>query len=98
MAKKTLVVSVEYWCRQELKVIWHWRMNPRRSSGLEPLKVSGARMHDWLGGGGVGGVATAMFWPIANSACTSCWTSVGRIMIHYRTHLLSPVQRARKCH
>src|SRR5258707_310379 len=73
MAKKTLVASVEYCRGYELKVIWHCSKNACRSSGLEPLNVSGARTWDWLVVGGLGGGA-AMFWPIVSSACTNCWT------------------------
>src|SRR5258706_14854130 len=73
MAKKTLVASIEYCHRYELKVIWHCSKNARRSSGLEPSNVSGARMRGWLVVGGLGGGA-AMFWPIVSSACTNCWT------------------------
>src|SRR5258708_1956731 len=73
MAKKTLVVSVEYCCGYELKVIWHCSKNARRSSGLEPLNVSRAQTWDWLVVGGLGGGA-AMFWPIVSRACTNCWT------------------------
>src|SRR6266446_6518600 len=73
MAKKTLVVSIEYCCRYELKVIWHCSKNACRSSGLEPSNVSRAQMWDWLVVGGLGGGA-AMFWLIVSSACTNCWT------------------------
>src|SRR5258708_30560084 len=73
MAKKTLVASVEYCCGYELKVIWHCSKNARRSSGLEPSNVSGARTQDWLVVGGLGGGA-AVFWLIVSSACTNCWT------------------------
>src|SRR6266436_599522 len=73
MVKKTLVASVEYCCRYELKVIWHCSKNACRSSGLEPLNMSRARMWDWLVVGGLGGGA-AVFWPIVSSTCTNCWT------------------------
>src|SRR5258705_12924574 len=73
MAKKTLVASIEYCCRYELKVIWHCSKNAHRSSGLEPLNVSGAWTWDWLIVGGLGG-GTAVFWPIVSSTCTNCWT------------------------
>src|SRR5260221_1763590 len=72
MVKKTLVASVEYCHRYELKVIWHCSKNARRSSGLEPSNVSGAQTRDWLVVGGLGGGA-AVFWPIVSSACTHCW-------------------------
>src|SRR5260370_17129928 len=73
MAKKTLVASIEYCHRYELKVIWHCSKNARRVSGLESSNVCGARTRDWLVVGGLGGGA-AMFWPIVSSACTNCWT------------------------
>src|SRR5260370_32372474 len=73
MAKKTLVASIEYCHRYELKVIWHCSKNARRSSGLEPSNVSGAWMRDWLVVGGLGG-GTAVFWPIVSRASTNCWT------------------------
>src|SRR5258708_15257542 len=73
MAKNTLVVSIEYCCRYELKVIWHCSKNACRSSGLEPLNMSGAQMWDWFVVGGLGG-GTAIFWLIVSSACTNCWT------------------------
>src|SRR5258708_21462464 len=73
MAKKTLVASVEYCHRYKLKVIWHCSKNARRSSGLEPLNMSGAQMRGWLVVGGLGGGA-AVFWPIVSSTCTNCWT------------------------
>src|SRR5258708_27126848 len=75
MVKKTLVVSVKYCCGYELKVIWHCSKNTHRASRLDLSKVSGAWMWDWLvirGLGGGGGMA--IFWLIASSACTSCWT------------------------
>src|SRR5258707_6979541 len=74
MVKKTLVVSIEYCCGYELKVIWHCSKNARRSSGLEPSNVSGAQMWDWLVVGGLGGMA--MFWLIVSSTCTNCWTGL----------------------
>src|SRR6266436_730683 len=73
MAKKTLAASVKYCCGYELKVIWHCSKNACRSLGLEPSKVSGAQTQDWLVVGGLGGGA-AIFWLIASSACTNCWT------------------------
>src|SRR6266446_313760 len=73
MAKKTLVMSIEYCCGYELKVIWHCSKNAHRSLGLEPSNVSGARTWDWLVVGGLGGGA-AVFWPIVSSTCTNCWT------------------------
>src|SRR5258708_452694 len=73
MVKKTLAASIEYCCRYELKAIWLCSKNAHWSSGLEPSKVSGAWMWDWLVVGGLGG-GMAIFWPIASSACTNCWT------------------------
>src|SRR5260221_13695021 len=73
MVKKTLVASVEYCHRYELKVIWHCSKNARRSSGLEPSNVSRAWTRDWLVVGGLGGGA-AVVWPIVSSAWTNCWT------------------------
>src|SRR5258708_32790606 len=80
MAKKTLVASVEYCRGYELKVIWHCSKNARRSLGLEPSNMSGARTRDWLVVGGLGGGA-AGFWPIVSSAGASCWTgSIGLVV------------------
>src|SRR5260221_872890 len=73
MVKKTVVAFVEYCRGYELKVIWHCSKNARRSSGLEPSNMSGARTWGWLVVGGLGGGA-AVFWPIVSSACTNCWT------------------------
>src|SRR5258707_1109374 len=75
MAKKTLVASIEYCCGYELKVIWQCSKNARRSLGLEPLNVFGARTWDWVVVGGLGGGA-AMFWLIVSRACTNCWTGL----------------------
>src|SRR6266436_7342191 len=75
MAKKTLVASVEYCCRYELKVIWHCSKNARRSMGSEPSNMSRAWMQDWLVVGGLGG-GMAIFWLIVSSACTNCWTGL----------------------
>src|SRR5258708_40111871 len=68
MAKKTLVASIEYCRGYELKVIWHCSKNARRSSGLEPSNMSGART--W-GGGGVGGLGGggAGGWALGQSGC-----------------------------
>src|SRR5258708_14597577 len=75
MVKKALVASIEYCCRYKLKVIWHCSKNACRSSGLEPLNVSGAWTWDWLVVGGLGRGA-AMLWLIVSSACTNCWTGL----------------------
>src|SRR5258707_241850 len=42
-------------------------MNAQRSSGLDPSKVSGTWMRDWLGGGGFGGWA----WPCSGRLLTA---------------------------
>src|SRR5258706_10182663 len=62
MVKKTLVASIEYCCRYELKVIWHCSKNAHRSLGLVV--------------GGLGGGGMAMFWLIVSSTCTNCWTGL----------------------